>query len=120
MLTMLAPHHRKNSQLGEIRFASENFFDAAKFLRRQAMLGHNFRRDLGIESGVRHRSTKISETARALKSRIIFVTAVARRGFSTWPSPQQKRLPYHKMLDIFALYVPKWSDSAKSRLINLI
>jgi len=47
------------------------------------------------------------------------VTAVAGRGFSTWPSPQQKRLPYHKMLDIFALYAPKWSDSAKSRLINL-
>ena len=52
--TMLAPHHRKNSQLGEVRFAPENFFDALIFLRRQAMFGHNFRSDLGIENGVRH------------------------------------------------------------------
>jgi hypothetical protein len=65
---MLAPHHGKNSQLGDVRFASENFFDTDKFLRRQAMPDDNFGRDLGIESGVRHRRTKISETLCALKS----------------------------------------------------
>ena len=30
--TMLAPHHRKNSELGEVWFASQNFLDALEFL----------------------------------------------------------------------------------------
>src|SRR5216110_2785215 len=56
---MLALHHRKNSQLGEVGFAPQYFFDADKFLRRQAMPGHNFRRDLRVESSVQHRSMKL-------------------------------------------------------------
>src|SRR5437588_2603 len=86
---MLAPHHRKNSQFGEVGFAPENFFDTDKFLRRQAMPGHNFRRDLRVESSVRHRSTKISETARALKWRLTFVAAVAGRGLTEVPPARQ-------------------------------
>ena len=50
--TMLAPHHRKNSELSEVRLASENFFDASEFLRRQAVLRNNLRRDFRI--GGRH------------------------------------------------------------------
>src|SRR6516164_1737382 len=42
---VLAPHHTENSQLRVIRIAPQNLLNASVFLRRQAMLGRNFRRN---------------------------------------------------------------------------
>ena len=47
---MLAPHDRENPQLGEIRFAAENFLDAFVFFRREAMFAHYFGRNLRFRS----------------------------------------------------------------------
>ena len=48
--TMLAPHDRENSQLGEIRLAAENFLDAFVFFRRETMFAHHFGRNLWFRS----------------------------------------------------------------------
>ncbi len=48
--TMLAPHDRENPELGEVRFAPENFFDPLVFLRREAMFGDQIGRDKRIDA----------------------------------------------------------------------
>ena len=40
---MLAPHDGEDSELGEVRLASENFFDALEFIRLEAVLLHRVR-----------------------------------------------------------------------------
>ena len=35
---MLTPHHGKNAELSEVRFASENFLNLLEFFRRKAVL----------------------------------------------------------------------------------
>src|SRR5207245_2088819 len=47
---MLTPHHGKNSELGKIGFPTENCFNALEFLRSEAMLFDNLRRDGRIDS----------------------------------------------------------------------
>jgi hypothetical protein len=48
--TVLAPHDRENAELSEVRFASEDFFDALEFLRRQSMFRHEVGRDRRIDT----------------------------------------------------------------------
>ena len=48
--TMLAPHDGKNSELGEIRLAAENFFDALVLFRRESMFAHHVGRNLRFRS----------------------------------------------------------------------
>src|SRR6266480_4085522 len=75
---MLAPHHRKNSQLGEIRFATKNFFDAFEFFRSQSVLGHQVRGNdwtpkafaSWIDRRTWHRRNHVSESADALNGSI--------------------------------------------------
>ena len=45
---VLAPHHRENAELGEIRLAPENLFDALEFVRHQTV----FRDELGCDGGI--------------------------------------------------------------------
>src|ERR1700722_17607600 len=54
--TVLAPHHRKNSQLGDIRIASQNFLYARVFVPAYPMLGRYLRRHLDFHAGRRHHS----------------------------------------------------------------
>ena len=51
---MLAPHDRENPELGEIRLASENLFDALVFLRGQAV----FRDEFGCDWRIGEVATK--------------------------------------------------------------
>src|ERR1044072_9571670 len=59
---VLAPHHRENSQLSEIRFAPKNFSDAVKFFRRKSMLFDEFRRNhrIGIRLFAAHRYSTLT------------------------------------------------------------
>ena len=63
---MLTPHHRKDSQLGEIRFAPENFFDPLEFFRRETVFRHKFRSNnrIGGRCGARHRQRTVSDLGR--------------------------------------------------------
>ena len=45
---MLAPHHAENPQLGDVRFAPQNFLNARVFVRRQSVLRRNLRRHLNF------------------------------------------------------------------------
>ena len=49
---MLAPHHREDAELGEVRLAAEDLLDALEFLRREAVFRDKFGRDGGF--GGRH------------------------------------------------------------------
>ena len=64
--TMLAPHHRENPELGEVRFAPENFFDALVFLRREPVLAHHFGCDFRFRS---HRLRTLTDVHRATTPR---------------------------------------------------
>jgi hypothetical protein len=48
---VLAPHHREDAELSEIRLALEDTFDALVLLRREAVLGNDFGRDLRCTHG---------------------------------------------------------------------
>ena len=50
---VLAPHHGKNSELGEIRFAPENLFDPLKLFWSQTMFGYEIGGDRRIDDGFR-------------------------------------------------------------------
>ncbi len=56
---MLAPHHRKNSQLGKVWFSAENFFDPLEFHRRETVFRHQLRSDFRI-GGARHRQPTLT------------------------------------------------------------
>ena len=45
---MFTPHHGKNSELSEVRFAAEEFLDSLKLFWREAVSLHEFRRNNGI------------------------------------------------------------------------
>src|SRR5208282_6241360 len=49
---MLAPHHRKDAQLGVARLASEDFPGVGVFVRCQVVFGNQLRRDGGFGHGV--------------------------------------------------------------------
>ena len=62
---MLAPHHRKDSELGEIRFATENFFDPLEFFRGQAVFRHQLRSyfRIGGRFGADHRQRTLTNVS---------------------------------------------------------
>src|SRR5262249_62177695 len=45
---MLVPHRREDTKLGERRLAADQFEDTRIFLRLEAVLGDELRRDLGL------------------------------------------------------------------------
>ena len=47
--TVLAPHDRENPELGKVRFASENFLDALKFISGQPVFRNQIGRDWRID-----------------------------------------------------------------------
>ena len=57
---MFRPHDRKNPQFGQVRFAPENLEHVFILLRKQAMLGNQFGRDLDIQAriGIRRESDR--------------------------------------------------------------
>src|ERR1700730_1447468 len=63
---MLTPHHRKDSQLGEIGFAPENFFNLLEFFRSQTVFRHQFRSDnrIGGRFGADHRQRTVPDLGR--------------------------------------------------------
>ena len=63
---MLAPHHRKDSQLGEIRFASQNFFDLLEFFRGETVFRHQLRSyfRIGGRFGAGHRQRTLTNVQR--------------------------------------------------------
>src|SRR3984893_12004655 len=63
---VLAPHHGKDSELGQIWFTPENFLDALKFFRSQAMLRHQLGSDGWIGIRFRHRQRDVSESVAGL------------------------------------------------------
>src|SRR5262245_10536077 len=60
---MLAPHYGKDSELGKVRFTTEDFLDALEFFRRQAVFRHEFRSYFRI-GGVRHRHRTLTKEPR--------------------------------------------------------
>ena len=58
---MLTPHDGENSQFSEVRFASEDFLDAPKLFRRQAVLRHELGSNRWIDSRLGHRQTTLTE-----------------------------------------------------------
>ena len=58
---MLAPHHREDAELGEVRLASEDALDARVFLRREAVLGDQFGRDGRVRSFLTTEDTENTE-----------------------------------------------------------
>src|SRR4030095_16472860 len=58
---MVAPHNGENAQLGEIWFATEDFFDARELLGRQAMFRYQFWSDNWINGRhfAAHRQVKL-------------------------------------------------------------
>src|SRR5437588_4194217 len=63
---VLAPHHGKDSELGEVRFTPENFLDALEFFRSQAVLRHQLGSDGWIGIRFRHRQRDVSESVAGL------------------------------------------------------
>src|SRR6266404_3930854 len=61
---MLAPHNGKNSQLSEVRFASEDFLDALELFRRQAVLGHELGTNRWNDSRLGHRHCTLADVGR--------------------------------------------------------
>jgi hypothetical protein len=50
---MLRPHDREDAELGEVRLAAKRVEDSLIFLRREAVLGDDLRRDRGLGHGGR-------------------------------------------------------------------
>src|SRR5205823_271110 len=73
---MLAPHDRKNSQLGVTRLPTEDAFDSLVFLWREAVLLDKFR----CNRLVRHVTGMIIEIGCAFKDEILYL--------HTCPAPQ--------------------------------
>jgi hypothetical protein len=53
---MLAPHHGKDAELGEVRFVPEDFLNLLEFLRRKAVLFDQFGCNnwIGVRCFARH------------------------------------------------------------------
>jgi hypothetical protein len=53
---MLAPHHGKDAEFGEVRFAPEDFLDPLEFFRRKAVLFDQFgcNNCIGVRFFARH------------------------------------------------------------------
>ena len=69
---MLAPHDREDPQLGEVRFAAENFFDALVFFRREAVFAHHFGRNLRFRSHLLRMLTDVTVATTAGINLILF------------------------------------------------
>src|SRR5882724_4402089 len=63
---MLTPHHRKDSELGKIRFAAENFLDSLEFFRRETVFRHQLRSHfwIGGRFSAGHRQRTLTEAER--------------------------------------------------------
>src|SRR5204862_2978108 len=63
---MLAPHHRKDSELGKIWFATENFLDPLEFFRGETVFRHQLRSNdrIGGRFGAGHRPRTLTEAER--------------------------------------------------------
>src|SRR6266446_4536853 len=63
---MLTPHHRKDSELGKIRFAAQNLFDSLEFFRGQTVFRHQLRSNdwIGGRFGADHRPRTLTEVER--------------------------------------------------------
>src|SRR6266478_4965368 len=63
---MLTPHHRKDSELGKIRFAAQNLFNPLEFFRGQTMFRHQLRSYfwIGGRFGAGHRQRTLTEAER--------------------------------------------------------
>ena len=51
---MLAPHDREDPELGEVRIAAQDFFNAFEFVRGETVLRDEFRSDGWSQSQIRH------------------------------------------------------------------
>src|SRR5437870_11274612 len=63
---MLTPHHRKDSELGKIRFAAENFLDPLEFFRGETVFRHQLRSNdrIGGRFSAGHRQRTLTEAER--------------------------------------------------------
>src|SRR5438876_6506995 len=63
---MLTPHHRKDSELGKIWFATENFLDPLEFFRGETVFRHQLRSNdrIGGRFGAGHRPRTLTEAER--------------------------------------------------------
>src|SRR5204863_10109166 len=63
---MLTPHHRKDSELGKIRFAAENLFDLLEFFRGETVFRHQLWSNLRIGGrfSAGHRPRTLTEAER--------------------------------------------------------
>src|SRR6266566_392771 len=63
---MLTPHHRKDSELGKIRFAAENFLDSLEFFRGETVFRHQLRSYfwIGGRFSAGHRQRTLTEAER--------------------------------------------------------
>ena len=61
---MLAPHHREDPELGEVRLASENFLNPLEFVRSKAVLFDQFRSNsgIGLRCFARHRRLTLANS----------------------------------------------------------
>src|SRR5438874_5825772 len=89
---MLTPHHRKDSELGKIRFAAENFLDPLEFFRGETVFRHqlwsNFR--IGGRFSAGHRPRTLTEAERdstRLQTQLTDGAPDRARSSARFPSP---------------------------------
>src|ERR1700730_4691781 len=75
---MLTPHDGEDSELGEIGIASEDFFDALEFFRRQSMLRHQLRRHGWIDNRIGHRHRTLANLVTGSNCEFLRILAALR------------------------------------------
>ena len=80
---MLAPHYGKDAELGEIRFAPQDFLNLVKFFRGKAVLFDNFGRDnwIGMARRLRHKDLRALSDSLQMLYRVSDLDTFRRRVF---------------------------------------